>query len=160
MSKGNSGILSKFQTKLDYTSLGIIGSMNGYEVLTEVVIRVKTQNASPNNIVRLCGRMMNDTVWEEIGIIEGNVSKIFHIASWDYVQFECTKYEGIGPTTLISSAYFQDGMFSINAIEQMSHNIEQALIKLTSEVCDIKKEINLINKQIELITECERDEVE
>ena len=159
MSKGNSGLQSKFQTKIEYTEAGVIGPAEGFEVLKEVVVRLKSLNAKPGHVVRVCGRMVNDNELTELGVVEGSESKIFHIASWDYIQFDCITYSTSVSSSLISSAYFSDGMFAVDAINDMSSKLSDILFKLTSEVCDIKEEIKVINRQIELITDHEEDEV-
>lgn len=160
MSKGNSELLSKHQSKLTYTSVGVIGNVRGYEVLKEVVLRIRNNGASENNSFRVCGRMATDTVWEEIGSVQGKGSEIFHIASWDYVMFECVDFiSTAGSIDLITSAFFQDGIFAVNAINFMKDTLQDTLKDINSNICDIKQELNIINRQIELITDHEEDEV-
>lgn len=160
MSKGNSGLLSKFQTKVEYTSIGVLGPLMGHEVLTEVVVRVKTLLAKPSHTVIVKGRMSLDTEWEVLGSVKGNDNCIFHIASWDYIQMECITYDCPITCTLLSSAYFNDGIFAVNAINTMNQDIKESIHKLTSEVCDIKAQIETIKLQIEFITDHESYEVE
>ena len=45
MSKGNSGILSKHQAKVAFTTEGVIGPETGFEVLKEVIVRVRVDSA-------------------------------------------------------------------------------------------------------------------
>ena len=160
MSKGNSGILSKHQAKLPYTATGVIGDVKGYEVLKEVVIRVRNSGAGPNSLFRLSGRMATDSVWEEIGEVQGSSSEIFHIASWDYILFECIAFSSVtGTTTLLTSGFFNDGMFAVNAINAMNDNVTAKLDEIEDSICKIKEEIFIINRQIEIITDHEEDEV-
>lgn len=159
MSKGNSGLLSKFQAKVEFNSSGVIGNVKGFEVLKEVVVRVRIKNAQPDNVVRVSGRMVNDDKWEEIGILKGNVSDIFHIASYDYIMFESLIYSTTNVNELISSAYFQDGMFMVSAINEMNNKLNNKLHILNSNLCDIKNDIEVLKRQVELITDHEEYEV-
>ena len=160
MAKGNSGLQSKHQVKLDFTEIGIIGDSNGYEVFTEVVMRFRVKNAKPENITRVCGRTSNDTKWYEIGQIRGVGSEAFHVASWDYVMYESLVYSSASTeNTIIASAFFNDGMFITDAIKDMSNEVTRRLEEIDSNVCEINKEINVINRQIEIITDHEEHEV-
>jgi len=160
MSKGNSGILSKHQAKVSCTGTGVLGPQEGFEVLKEVVVKARIDKARPSNVVRICARTANDTKWYEIGIIEGNEMVTLHVASWDYITFECTQFSSLtGTNVLISSGYFNDGMFAVDSINDMKNEMKDSLLKLTSEVCDIKRAIETINRQIEIITDHEECEV-
>lgn len=159
MGKGNSGIDSKFQTKLEYSTTGVIGDTDGYEVLKEVVLRFSPGAVQSNHSVRVCGRMSTDTKWYEIGKLEGPGTDIIHIASWDYIMFECLVYSCGTTCTLISSAFFSDGMFVVRAIDSMNASLQERLDEIISTTCDLKAEIKIINRQIEIITDHEEDEV-
>ncbi len=148
MSKGNSGILSKFQTKLEYSTSGTIGDTNGYEVLKEVIVRFSPGAVNPNHTVRICGRMSNDTKWYEVGHIHGKGTDVFHIASWDYIMFECLVYDCLSTCTLIASGFFQDGMFMVDALKDMSSSLQDQLININSNICDLKDSINVITKEL------------
>ena len=92
--------------------------------------------------------------------IEGNEMITLHIASWDYIKFECINYDGIrAQNTLISSGYFNDGMFAVEAIKEMHKGLKDSLLKLTSEVCDIRNDMEVLHRQLELITDHEEYEV-
>jgi hypothetical protein len=159
MSKGNSGILSKHQSKLTYSSEGVIGDSKGYEVLKEVVIRIANNGVSPNHEVKVSGRMSNDTVWYDVGLLKGQGTGIFHIASWDYVLFECTEYDSGGISTLISSGYFNDGLFLSDSIEDMKNTLNNNLLEIEDALCKLQEQIYTLNRQIELITDHEEHEV-
>lgn len=159
MSKGNSGLQSKHQAKVDYTSNGIIGEVNGYEVLKELIIKVRNSGVTNSHRVIVEGRMAIDDYYEEIGIVEGSVSKVFHIADFDYVRFSCLVYDTDNGASLRTSGFFNDGAFTVAAIDKMNNTLKEELTEINSNICKINEGMSIIKKQIELITDHEEYEV-
>jgi hypothetical protein len=159
MSKGNSELLSKHQAKLSYSGVGVIGDVKGYEVLTEVVVRVSNGVVNNSHEIKVSGRMATDSAWYVLGFVTGAGTDIFHVASWDYILFECVIYDCADTCSLLSSGYFNDGMFAVNAINNMKEELSQRLLDIDDSICGIREEIKVINRQIELITDHEEDEV-
>lgn len=162
MSKGNSGLLSKHQSKLSYSGAGIIGDPNGYEVLKEVVLRVKTREVSSKHIVSIEGRISLDSEWEEIGTLKGVQSSLIHIASWDYIRFVCLDYRPFSTGSdleIISSAFFNDGLFITNAINDLKDSLNSGLHSISQDLKIIKREIEILNDQMETITDYEKEEL-
>jgi len=158
MSKGNSGLLSKHQAKLEYTGEGTIGNESGYEVLTEVALRLRSNGVKNEHRVAVYAKIATDHIWEQIAIISGPVSDIVNISSWDYVRFECTVYQNGVNTQLYTSAFMQDGIFLENVVKDMSDKLSQQLLCIEDSICGIKEQIISINRQIELITDHEEEE--
>lgn len=160
MSKGNSGLLTKHQAKISYSSDSIIGESGGYEVLKEVVVRVKNIGARSGNRVIVEGRLDVDTdEWEEIGIVEGNESKLFHVATWDHIRYRCSYFRGSGTNTLISSAFFNDGLFLIETIQNMNDSLNLKLDIINDSLCGLHEELDTLNRQLELVTDHEEGEL-
>jgi hypothetical protein len=159
MSKGNSGILSKHQAKVEYSVQGIVGDNKGYEVLKEITIRIRNHGVRSDHKVILEGRIATDDVYEAIGTIIGTESSVFHISSFDYVRFTCIVYSSYDGAELRTSGFFNDGNFVADAINVMNKNIVNSITSLEDSVCKVQEQINLINRQIEIITDHEKDEV-
>lgn len=154
MSKGNSGLLTKFQAKLPHSSEGNIGNSNGYEVFKEVVLRFRTNDASSIHSITVEGRVAVDDKWEDLGEFTGEDTHLLHIASYDYIRFYCNIYSSkSGSTELRASAYFQDGMFLANAVKEMSDKINVRLDQINSNICDLKEDTRELREQINIITE-------
>ena len=159
MSKGNSELLSKHQAKIEYTSAGIVGDIKGYEVLKEVTIRVRNHNVRDDHKVILEGRMATDDNYDVIGTVEGDASKVFSIATFDYIRFTCIVYSSYDGVELRSSAFFSDGDFTPTAVNDMSTILQDKLNTLVDNVCKVQDQIEILNRQIEIITDHEEDEV-
>jgi hypothetical protein len=160
MSKGRSELNSKHQSKITYTGQGVLGPENGFEVFKEVVVRVKSLNAFPTNRIKILGRVATDKEWLEIGEVYGNESKIFHIASWDYICFECSFYNAASSgATLLTSGFFNDGMFITEAISSMNQDIKSLIEETNEKIGCIEKQIEVLKIQIGLITDHEGREL-
>ena len=159
MSKGNSELLSKHQAKIEYTTVGVVGSAQGFEVLKELTIKVRNASVNADHKVVIEGRMAIDDIYEEVGVVEGSLSKTFHIANFDYIRFYCVIYDSPNGASLRSSGFFNDGMFAVSAIKVMNEDLKKELNELNDSVCKLQDSITTINKQIELITDHEEDEV-
>ena len=159
MSKGNSGILSKHQAKLSYSGTGTIGDVKGYEVLKELTVRVRNANVNNDHKVVVEGRMATDDAYEEVGVVQGQTSKVFYIADFDYIRFTCVLYSSAITASLRTSGFFNNGRFTTEAIETMNNDLKEQLIEINSTVCNIQESLDIINRQIELITDHEEDEV-
>ena len=156
MSKGNSGLRSKFQTNLPYTGSGFIGSDTGHEVLAEVLLKVNTQGVTERHAVLVQGKMVNATVWEDIVTIHGTEHKSVQISSYDQIRFQCLVYASTSNgVNLISSAFFIDGEFVLDRLDTLKDEIVEMKIILNTALCAILKESKKSNVHMQLITgEC------
>lgn len=160
MGKGNSGLDHKFQLKKEYTSQGIIGDSNGYEILREVSLRIKSADVLPSHRITVQGRMEVDDAWEDIGSCEGNVSCVLSISSWDRIRFKCTKYKSnSSEVSITSSAFFEDNSVVNESINNMKDELNLKLEAIDDSLCKLNEQLEILNNQMELITDHNKEEV-
>jgi hypothetical protein len=157
--KTNSELGSKFQTKVEFDTTGVIGPIPGREVFTEVVLRVRCKDATSGNKILVKARMAVDDEWEEISTVYGSTSHLIHVASWDYIQFDCLVHEGESTLTLLSSAFFSEGIIASDAINLMNNELKAEVRKVYQGICALEDNIKSLNRQMELITDHEEHEV-
>jgi hypothetical protein len=154
MSKGNSGLLSKFQTKIAFSATGDIGDPLGYEVLKEKVIRVRIDNATTETVFSICGKIATDPEWSIIKTITGFESTVVNISTWDYIRFECDVYDSSnGGNILYASAFFEDGELIVEAVNQLEDLVSKSLLSIDSRLCSMEEELVINNKHNEIMSD-------
>jgi len=154
MAKANSGLGSKFQAAYEYTTEGFISPENGHEVLREVALRVRTPGARGTHSLVIEARIETDREWTVLDQVVGNESKLISISSWDRIRFRCTTYNSsLSSTETYSSAFFTDGEFVAESINDLNTSIKDILLKMNSTLCDIERHLVDHTNQLETITD-------
>lgn len=145
MSKGNSGILSKLQTKIGFESTGVINSY-ALEVLTEISVRANINNVNSTNVITVEAKLASDIAWTEIHILTGEVSGIIDVSTWDFIQFKCTTYSSSGSAEIIAAGYFNSK--SIDALDNWSasqSNVGTSAVQIVDTVIADRKSVLVKN---------------
>lgn len=99
--------LTKFVASKSFTATGAIGASadEPFNVRAENILRVVVEGVGENNAVEVKARVAGLSSYVSLGMLYGNIDKIFDVAYYDQLYFDCTAYEADGTPLLYASGF-------------------------------------------------------
>lgn len=99
--------LSKFVAQKSFSATGAVGASAAepFNIRAENILRVIVEGVGEDNVIEVKGRVAGLSNFVVIGTLTGVTDKIFDVAYYDQLYFDCTAYDADGTPTVFASGF-------------------------------------------------------